>query len=724
VERCDDGRVTRHRARLAPLAAAVLAATTLAPTAGPAVAGTPGQWTTYHLDNARTGLDTSEPSFSGLAPGFNVTVDGAVYAEPLVFNGTVFVATENDSIYGLDAASGAVKWRTNLGFPVPLSSLPCGDINPLGITGTPVIDTATGTIYAVAELNTIAGITHELVALSTVDGAVKWRRSADVNGMDPTPHQQRAALALANGRVYFTYGGLAGDCGQYIGKVVSSATDGSGPLSVWQVPTTREGGIWAPSGPAVDAAGNVYVSTGNGAQTATFDKGNSIIKLSPGLAELDYFATSTWAQDSANDLDLGSTGPALLLNNLAFVAGKTGMGYLLDATHLGGIGGQRFAAQVCNGGGAYGGFAYQPPRLFVPCSNGLRAITVDTTAGTFSAAWQTLTTFAGPPIVAGGVLWSVGRDNNLYGLDPATGGQISKFALPPVAHFTTPAAADGRLYVAGNDKVLSFNAPNSSSPPPAPPYNGYLLDGWGGVHNSGSVPPVRTSAYWPGWDIARDITVRADGKSGYVLDGWGGVHEFGGAPRVTASAYFPGWDIARAIALDPCDATGGSGYVLDGWGGLHPFGKTPLIQAAGYSPGHDVARDIVMNGCTNGKADGLILWGEGAIFGFGAYNGVTSSWRVLFPGFDIGRAIVAKPGTTAGYVLDGWGGVHEFGGAPRESSSAYAPGMDLWRGAVLRPDGVSGWSVDAWGGIHSFGAAPPASSPFYAPGFAIIRSLA
>jgi hypothetical protein len=489
---------------------------------------------------------------------------------------------------------------------------------------------------------------------------------------------------------------------------------------VWQVPTPREGGIWAPPGLAVDGAGNLFVATGNGESTTTYDEGNSVVKLSSGLADLDHFAPSTWASDSAADLDLGSTAPSLLQGNLVFQIGKTGTGFLLDANHLGGIGGERFSAHVCPA--AYGGNAYHPPYLYVPCTDGIVALRVDPVAATFTVAWRGPGVFAGPPIVAGGLVWSVGRDGNLYGLDPATGATATRIALGPVANFTTPTAANGRLYVAATDRVRSFNGPPAQ--PPAPPYNGYVLDGWGGVHNSGSAPVAPASAYWKGWDIARDIAARPDNKSGYVLDGWGGIHPFGNAPAVRATAYFPNFDIARAIALDPCDATGTSGYVLDGWGGLHPFGKTPLIQASAYSPGHDVARDLVMPGCTNGKADGLILWGDGTIHGFGTYNAFGANLRIPFVNWDIARAIVAKPGTSSGYFLDGWGGVHEFGGAPVAKSAAYAPGVDLWRGLVLRPDGASGWSIDGWGGIHAFGAAPAASSPIYTPGWAIVRGLA
>ena len=99
-------------------------------------------------------------------------------------------------------------------------------------------------------------------------GQLRGRRSADPAGMDTIAHQQRAALALSQGLVYIAYGGLDGDCADYHGWVVASRTDGRGPLLSYQVPTTREGGIWAASGPAVDSAGNIYVAVGNGAATS------------------------------------------------------------------------------------------------------------------------------------------------------------------------------------------------------------------------------------------------------------------------------------------------------------------------------------------------------------------------------------------------------------------------------------------------------------------------
>src|SRR5260370_31212561 len=106
-----------------------------------------------------------------------------------------------------------------------------------------------------------------LVGLDVKQGPIKVRRLVDPPGMDPQAHQQRAALALSGGRVYIAFGGLDGDCGDYQGRVVASRTDGTGALLTYQVPTPREGGIWAPAGPAINDQGNLYVSAGNGSVT-------------------------------------------------------------------------------------------------------------------------------------------------------------------------------------------------------------------------------------------------------------------------------------------------------------------------------------------------------------------------------------------------------------------------------------------------------------------------
>jgi hypothetical protein len=179
--------------------------------------------------------------------------------------------------------------------------------------------------------------------------------------MDPLTQQLRSALALANGRVYAAFGGLFGDCGQYHGWVAGLAADGSGALIEYRVPTVNAGGIWAPSGVAVDENGNLYVATGNSFSNTEFDLGDSVIKLSPTLERLDFFAPTDWADLNAGDVDLGSVGPAVLPDGRIFQIGKGGTGYLLDGAHLGGIGGELSSADVC--GSSFGGTAHRRDHL-------------------------------------------------------------------------------------------------------------------------------------------------------------------------------------------------------------------------------------------------------------------------------------------------------------------------------------------------------------------------
>ena len=381
----------------------------------------------------------------------STTLDGQVYAEPLVIGGRLFVATENDSVYALDATSGHQLWRTHLGEPMPLSRLPCGDIDPLGITGTPVADSQLGLLWVAPFVQPGH---HLLVALALDNGAVRWRRSIDPPQADPLALQQRAALAVSHGVVDVALGGLFGDCETYNGWVVGMKADGTGPLLTYRTNAGARAGIWGPSGPAIDSAGDLYVSTGNGNSTGTFDFGDAVIRLSPDLRILDWFAPSNWADLNAGDTDVGSMGPALLDGGLLFQAGKEGTGYLLQASHLGGIGGQAFLAPICNG--AWGGTAYQPPYVYVGCSDGLVALRLGTGAS-FSVAWRGPRFWAEPPILAGGLVWTVNRASaELVALDATTGQLRFRQSLGSEDHFETPAAAGGAVFVGAGTAIIAF----------------------------------------------------------------------------------------------------------------------------------------------------------------------------------------------------------------------------------------------------------------------------
>ncbi len=403
------------------------------------------------MDLARTGA-IKGPTWSGVQRAWTSdALDGDIYAEPLVLGDRVIAATENNSVYALDTASGKILWHMRLGDPIRRSSLPCGNIDPTGITSTPVADPQAGVVYAVGFVQPGR---HELAALDLATGAVRFRRSVDPPDSDPLVEQQRAALALANGRVYIPFGGLFGDCGDYHGWVVASNADGSGDLLSYQVAAKRAG-IWAPSGPAVDASGALFVATGNSDAMKTPDEGDSVVKLSPELRRLDSFTPSDWAAHNAGDADLGSVGPALLGSDLVFQLGKPGVGYLLRASRLGGVGGQVASATICGGG--FGGTAYDPPHLYAACRDGLAAVRIDDAEPSLTVAWRGPRFDAGPPIIAGGIVWSVDvGSGDLYGFDATNGSTRVREALGPVVHFTTPAADSGHLFVAATRQVIAF----------------------------------------------------------------------------------------------------------------------------------------------------------------------------------------------------------------------------------------------------------------------------
>jgi outer membrane protein assembly factor BamB len=405
---------------------------------------TSADWTMYHDDPARTGYIAGVPDPSHLTIRWKHPLDGAVYAEPLVIAGKVVVATEHDSLYALDAQTGVIRWHLSVGTPVPLGDLPCGDIDPLGITGTPVYAPQTGLVYAVAE---IQGPAHLLVGVDLKSGELKVRRLIDPPGATPQTQQQRAALALDGDQIYIGFGGLDGDCGVYHGWIVASRADGTGPLLTYQVPTAREGGIWAPPGPVLDAEGHLYVSVGNGASTqGSWDHSDSIVRLSPNLHLQDAFAPQRWQQDNANDLDLGSLGPVLLPNGLLVAAGKSGTGYLLHANHLGAIGGQLQTIALCNAG-AYGGAAVSGQVAFIPCADGVRALQV-TASARLVPQWQAPRQVTGSPIIGGNTVYSLDPGGGrLYALDAATGAVRATLAVGPTSRFATAALSRNVLYV-------------------------------------------------------------------------------------------------------------------------------------------------------------------------------------------------------------------------------------------------------------------------------------
>ncbi len=464
-------------------------------------------WTTYHRDPGRSGYDSeAEEPVTPTLDWQSPKLDGAIWSQPLVLGDRVYVATVGDELYALEASTGKIVWQQSAGAPVPSGELPCGDIEPtVGIVGTPVIDTSTGTIYAVANtwIEAAPGMheaEHVLKGYRLSNGEEVLSTPVDPPGSYHRAFLQRTALNLDKGVVIFGFGGNDGDCSEYRGTVVAAPLDGGAPR-FWQVPIALPsewgGAVWAPSGPAVDGTGNVYATTGNpdppaGKEATIYDYSDSVVKLNPAqdfvanpkteaAAPLGFFEPPNWEEESNNDLDLSSAGAELLPGGLLFQAGKDGRGYLIEEASMHSV----YSEQVCSGNGSFGGDAYASGAvstidptatgtIYIPCTTGTQALAYNETGATgpsFTPLWQGPPEALGPPIVSAGLVWSLatpfqgGEGKTLYGLYPATGVPRYTETLPSpvIDHFASPSAAGGRLFVSTGESVTAYQIAQLSS---------------------------------------------------------------------------------------------------------------------------------------------------------------------------------------------------------------------------------------------------------------------
>jgi hypothetical protein len=324
-----------------------------------------------------------------------------------------------------------------------------------------VIDPATSRIFVDADTWDGSTIRHELFGLNLGDGSVVVGPiAADPSGNIAANQLQRASLALDAGKVIIGEGGNNGDCGTYHGWLIAIPETG-GSMQTFEVDGAsgeNEGAIWGSgNAPPVDSAGNIWTSTGNGS-SSSFDFQESVIKLDSNLSVLDHWAPSNWASLDSSDADLGSSMPVLLPGGLVFEIGKAGVGYLLSASSLGGTGAAPvYQASVC--GGSFGGGIYVNGVIYVSCSNGMHALSLNSTARTFAAlpGWTVNASAIGPPMFAGGLIWSAGTNNGvLYALAPGSGATRYSDSLGSFEHFTTASAGGGRLFVADGSKVTAI----------------------------------------------------------------------------------------------------------------------------------------------------------------------------------------------------------------------------------------------------------------------------
>jgi len=464
--------------------------------------------TQHHNDAARTGVYVVAGLTHAVAAGmhrdasFSATISGPTYAQPLYLASTgggpdlVIVATEQDIVYALSAANGQVVWQKTLGTPVPLNKLPCGNVDPLGITGTPIIDLATRTLYVDAMTTPDGGTTkkHLVFALDVDTGNVRAGWPVDVNaavsGFDSSHQNERGALALMGGRLYVPYGGHYGDCGNYHGWVVGISTTDPTQVGAWSTPAVG-GGIWAPGGIASDGQ-SVFAATGNTSYPQTWQGGEAVIRFGPGPTfsnqTQDYWAPTNWQYLDQHDIDIGGSGPVLFdvpgasPSHLAVALGKNGDAYLLDRTNLGGVSNAVAQMHVASSTIIGAAIAYQTAQgTYVAfrgtgtgCPNGQYGslvalkIAADTPPG-LSIAWCANSHGIGAPIfttTGGGadpMVWIVGNegDNRLHGYDADTGTELftgggANDQMGSTSRYEAPIVGRGRIFFAGNNAVYAF----------------------------------------------------------------------------------------------------------------------------------------------------------------------------------------------------------------------------------------------------------------------------
>jgi hypothetical protein len=432
---------------------------------------------------------------------FDGTVSGNVFASPLFVDGTpgVFViATENNQISVLDENTGRPVWQRTYGTPAGRTGAGCGNISPLGITGTPVIDQAKRTIYFDAATGTTTTITDHLIhAVSLDDGSERpgWpvsSKSVSDGGerFNPILHNQRSALALVNGILYVSFSGHLGDCGNYRGWLFGIDTNTPTNIRTFKTGATRGGGIWATGGPSSDGT-NIFVTTGNTFGATTWSRGEAVIRLQSGPVfsgqTRDFFAPTNWPSLDSADLDLGGSGslvvdaPAFTPAQLVLAFGKDGNMFALDRNNLGGIGGQKAVLRVMNGQIVNASAAVTTPAgtfvtmhgnrnaTAVGCPTGSGDLATVKLSGTrITMAWCANNGGQGSPIItttddhgSEAIVWTAGAagTNKLHAWDAATGavvfnGGADTFAA--VRPFTSPIAVKGRVIVAGDNKVYAF----------------------------------------------------------------------------------------------------------------------------------------------------------------------------------------------------------------------------------------------------------------------------
>jgi hypothetical protein len=325
-------------------------------------------------EDMRTGWYPDEPSINpdalkngGFSKQWDATVEGQVYAQPLLDGNTLLIATENNRVYGLDPASGAQRWSATLGTPWNPAEIGCGDLKPtVGVTATPVIDPATNVAYMTHKTGSGSSVHWYMDALDMSSGAEKAGFPVELSGLAQNePAQtffakdelQRPGLLLMDGVVY---AGFGSDCDvePFKGWVFGVSESGTVTARWTSTASGGGGGIWqSGAGLVSDGPGTILLVTGNGNTPTPGTPGNkppanlseSVVRLrvqeSGALEATDFFAPFNAKALASGDTDFASSGITALpdsfgtpsIPHLAVAAGKEGYVYLLNRDKLGGI---------------------------------------------------------------------------------------------------------------------------------------------------------------------------------------------------------------------------------------------------------------------------------------------------------------------------------------------------------------------------------------------------
>jgi hypothetical protein len=437
---------------------------------------------------------------------FTATYHGAAYAQPLYIDrggprDLVIAATEANEVTAFDP-TGAVVWQVELGTPQPMpnpaEAADCGDINPLGITGTPVVDLDSGTLFLDAMIRENNAAHHRIFALAIDTGAIRPGWPVDVAAAlagAATPfvaaaENQRGGLTVVGGRVYIPYGGHGGDCGHYRGWVVTVPIDRPSALTAFATGSTQAG-AWTPGGVTSDGT-SVFAVFGNG-QGTTWAHSEAVLRLAADAAfssnARDYWAPTNWQDLDQTDKDLA--GPAMPLDlpgatpsALLVAFGKDGNVYLLARNNLGGIAAplaqlHATSNEILNtpalyrtASGTYVAFRGHGATGCPGVTGNSSLVAVKIAPGSppqLSLAWCAGTGSAGSPIVttsdgtSNAIVWVGGAegDQRIHGYDGDTGAVVfagggAGDAMGSTSRFITPIVAKGRIFVAANGQLYAF----------------------------------------------------------------------------------------------------------------------------------------------------------------------------------------------------------------------------------------------------------------------------